>query len=152
MEAQAAFSSMLDYAQGFKAMFAKEDFNVLLEYHHWNYTIELISRLEPRSSKVYPLSSIEQKEVDIFFKENLYTGQIQSFKFSMTALVFFIKKKNGSLHLVWNYWSLNSMTIKNKYPLFLISKLISQLCRTKYFIKLNICWSLNNVYIKSKDE
>jgi len=103
MEAQAAFSSMLDYAQGFKAMFAKEDFNVLLEYHHWNYTIELISRLEPRSSKVYPLSSIEQKEVDIFFKENLYTGQIQSFKFSMTALVFFIKKKNGSLHLVWNY-------------------------------------------------
>jgi len=34
MEAQAAFSSMLDYAQGFEAVFAKEDFDVLLEYHH----------------------------------------------------------------------------------------------------------------------
>ena len=44
------------------------------------------------------------------------------------------------------------MTIKNKYSLFFISKLISQLCKIKYFIKLNIYWSFNNVYIKSKDE
>ena len=44
------------------------------------------------------------------------------------------------------------MIVKNKYPLLLISKLISQLCRAKYFTKLDIYWGFNNVWIKSGDE
>jgi len=43
----------------------------------------------------------------------------------MAALVFFIKKKDGSLQLVQDYQALNSMTVKNKYPLLLISELVS---------------------------
>jgi len=53
----------------------------------------------------------------------------------MAALVFFIKKKNGSLQLVQDYRALNSMTVKNKYPLPLISKLMSQLRGARYFTK-----------------
>jgi len=45
----------------------------------------------------------------------------------MAAPVFFIKKKDGSLQLVQDYRVLNSMTVKNKYPLPLISELVSQL-------------------------
>ena len=44
------------------------------------------------------------------------------------------------------------MTIKNRYPLSLISKLISQLCGAKYFTKLDVCWSFNNICIKPRDE
>ena len=44
------------------------------------------------------------------------------------------------------------MTIKNKYPLSLISKLVSQLCRARYFTKLNVQWGFNNICIKSRDE
>jgi len=57
----------------------------------------------------------------------------------MVTLVFFIKKKNSLLCLVQDYCSLNAMTIKNKYPLPLISKLVLQLHGAKYFTKLNIC-------------
>jgi len=56
----------------------------------------------------------------------------------MVASVFFIKKKNSSLCLVQDYWALNFITIKNKYPFLLISELVLQLCRAKYFIKLDI--------------
>jgi len=42
----------------------------------------------------------------------------------MAAPVFFIKKKNGLLWLVQDYRALNSMMVKNKYPLPLISELI----------------------------
>jgi len=42
-------------------------------------------------------------------------------------LVFFIKKKNRSLYLVQDYWSFNTLIIKNKYLLLLISKLIIKL-------------------------
>ena len=70
----------------------------------------------------------------------------------MAAPVFFIKKKDGSLQLVQDYRVLNFMTVKNKYPLLLISELVLQLCGAKYFTKLNVCWDFNNVHIKPGDE
>ena len=40
------------------------------------------------------------------------------------------------------------MTIKNSYPLPLISELIDKLKGAKMFTKLNIHWGYNNVQIK----
>jgi len=56
----------------------------------------------------------------------------------MASPVSFIKKKDGSLRLVQDYRMLNDMTVKNKYPLPLISELVNQLCRAKYFTKLDV--------------
>jgi len=70
----------------------------------------------------------------------------------MAAPVFFIKKKDGLLWLVQDYRALNSMTVKNKYSLLLISELISQLYRARYFTKLDVCWGFNNICIKPRDE
>jgi len=66
--------------------------------------------------------------------------------------MFFIKKKDGSLQLVQDYRALNTMTVKNRYPLPLISELISQLQGAKYFTKLDVYWGFNNVCIKPGDE
>jgi len=70
----------------------------------------------------------------------------------MVAPVFFIKKKDGSLRLVQDYRALNFITVKNKYPLSLISELVSQLYGAKYFTKLDVYWGFNNVCIKPGDE
>jgi len=92
-----------DCVRGFESVFAKEDFDILLEHRQWDHAIELILGSEPKSSKVYPLSLVEQKELDSFLEENLRTGQIHPFKSPMAAPVFFIKKKDGSLRLVQDY-------------------------------------------------
>jgi len=70
----------------------------------------------------------------------------------MAAPVFFIKKKDGSLHLVQDYRALNAVTVKNKYPLPLISELVSQLRGAQYFTKLDVRWGFNNIRIKPGDE
>jgi len=70
----------------------------------------------------------------------------------MAVPVFFIKKKDGSLWLVQDYHALNTITMKNRYPLPLIFKLVIQLCRAWYFTKLDVCWGFNNVRIKPGDE
>jgi len=57
----------------FQSVFAKKDFNILLEHHKWDHVIELIPRAEPKSSKVYPLSPLEQAELDAFLEKNLHT-------------------------------------------------------------------------------
>ena len=89
-----------DCVREFKSIFAKEDFDVLPEHRQWDHAIELIPGLESKSSKVYSLSPVEQKELDSFLEKNLCTGRICPSKSSMAALVFFIKKKDGSLQLI----------------------------------------------------
>jgi len=42
--------------------------------------------------------------------------------------VFFIKKKEGSLCLVQDYWRLNEIMVKNSYPLPLVSNMLTRLC------------------------
>ena len=136
----------------FRSVFAKEDFDILPEHHKWDHMIELTPGAEPKSSKVYPLSPLEQKELNAFLEENLYTRRIRPSKSPIAAPMFFIKKKDGSLQLVQDYRTLNAMTIKNRYLLPLISKLVSQLCGAKYFTKLDVYWGFNNVRIKPRDE
>jgi len=92
-----------DCVKGFESVFTKKDFDILPEHRQWDHAIELIPDSEPKSSKVYPLSPVEQKELDSFLEENLHTGQIHPSKSPMAAPVFFIKKKDGSLWLVQDY-------------------------------------------------
>jgi len=42
--------------------------------------------------------------------------------------------------------------IKNKIPLILIGKVIDKLKDAKYFNKLDLIWSYNNIQIKEEDE
>jgi len=152
LETKKGLLTLPDCAKGFESVFAKEDFDILPEHRQWDHAIELIPGSEPKSSKVYPLSPVEQKELDSFLEENLHTGRICSSKSSMAAPVFFIKKKDSSLWLVQDYRALNSMTVKNKYPLSLISELVSQPHGARYFTKLDVCWGFNNVRIKPGDK
>ena len=78
-------------------MFSKQSFDILPESREWGHAMEIIPGSKPTGCKVYPLSLVEQKELDTFLKENLETGQIQLSKSLMSSPVFFIKKKDGSL-------------------------------------------------------
>jgi len=75
-ETQATTTLLPAYVVEFQSVFAKEDFDILLEHRKWDHAIELIPGAEPKSSKVYPLSPLEQMELDAFLEENLRTGQI----------------------------------------------------------------------------
>ena len=136
----------------YKAVFSKESFDELPVRKQWDHAIELKPGSEPHRCKVYPLSPNEQAELDAFLDENLKSGRITPSKSPMASPVFFVKKKDGSLRLVQDYRKLNDMTIKNAYPLPLISELINKLSKAKYFTKLDVRWGYNNVRMKEGDE
>jgi len=85
------------YIQKFKFIFAKNDFDILSEYCHWNHTIELTLETEPKSLEIYPLLLSEQIKLDTFFAGNLCICRIYPSKSPIATLVFFIKKKDDSL-------------------------------------------------------
>ena len=141
-----------DHLREFSSVFSKESFDVLPDPKPWDHAIELVPGEKQSGCKVYPLSPSKQKELDAFLQENLKSGRIRPSKSPMASLVFFIKKKDGTLRLVQDYRTLNAIMVKNKYPLPLISELIEKLRGAKYFTKLDIRWGFNNVRMKEGDE
>jgi hypothetical protein len=87
----------------FEDLFVKSSFDHLLDRKIWDHAIELVPGAKTSSCKVYPLTPNEQSEMDAFIHENLSSGQIRPSKSPMASPVFFIKKKDGTLHLVQDY-------------------------------------------------
>jgi len=101
----------------------------------------------PKKGKIYPLSRVEREEVQEFVKDQLNKGYIRPSKSLQMSLVLFVPKKNRKKKMVQDYQYLNSWTIKNNYPLPLISDLIDSIGK-----KMDLRWEYNNVRIKEGDE
>ena len=54
--------------------------------------------------------------------------------------------------MVQDYRYLNEWTIKNNYPLPLISDVLENIGTKKVFIKMDLRWGYNNMRIKEEDE
>ena len=66
--------------------------------------------------------------------------------------VFFVGKKDSSKRIVIDYHNLNNQTIKNNYPLPLITELIDNIGSKKVFTKMNLRWRFNNIRIKENNK
>ena len=143
---------MPSHLHEFADIFLKEGFNELPPHHEWDHAIKLVPGARLRDCKVYPLSPGQQRELDTFIEENLTSQWIRPSKSPLASPFFFIQKKDGSLRPVQDYRYLNSITIKNKYPLPLISDLIDKLKNVTIFTMFDVWWGYNNIRIRPGDE
>ena len=118
----------------------------------WDHAIELKKGFVLRKGKVYPLSREEREEVRKFIQEQLRKGYIRPLKSPQMAPVFFVGKEDGKKRMVQDYRYLNEWTIKNNYPLPLISDIVENIGTKKVFTKMDLRWGYNNVRIKKGDE
>ncbi len=118
----------------------------------WDHKIDLKPGFKPTKGKTYHLTQEEDLELQKFIKEQLDKGYIRPSESEQTASFFFVGKKDGKLRPVQDYRTLNEWTVKNNYPLPLISDLLDKLKGAKYFTKLDIRWGYNNVRIRKGDE
>ncbi|KAI5115596.1 hypothetical protein M0805_003691 [Coniferiporia weirii] len=128
---------------------AAECFPISCPYDH---TINLKPDFIPRDCKLYPLSPKEQLALDQFLEENLRKGYIRPSKSPMASPFFFVGKKDNELRACQDYRTLNEGTVKNAYPLPLISELMDKLKGVKYFTKLDLRSGYNNIRIKDGDQ
>jgi len=98
------------------------------------------------------LTKLEREELKKQLKELLDKGFIRKSTSPAGAPVLFVRKKDGTLRLVIDYRKLNEMTIRNSYPLPLISELLDRVKGAKIFTKLDLKSAYNLVRIKEGDE
>ena len=109
-------------------------------------------KFTPSKAKVYPLSQNERDKVQKFVEDHLRKGYIRSSKSQQTLPVFFVGKKDRGKWMVMDYCKLNRQTMKNNYPLPLITGLVDNMESKRVFTKMDLRWGYNNVQIKEGDE
>ncbi|KIO15013.1 hypothetical protein M404DRAFT_78252, partial [Pisolithus tinctorius Marx 270] len=121
---------------------------------HWEYDlkIELEEGTTPPVGTIYSLSPVELQALQAFIDENLTTGFIRPTSSPYAAPVLFIKKKDGSLRLCVDFWGLNKLTKKDRYPLPLISDLLDSPSHAKIYTKIDLRHAYHLVRIAPRDE
>jgi len=123
----------------------------------WDHAIDVKEDFKPSKAKVYPLSRNEREEVQKFVDKHLKKGYIRPSKSQQTSPVFFVGKKDGGKkdggkHMVMDYRKLNRQTVKNNYPLPLITELVDNMGSKRVLTKMDLWWGYNNVRVKEGDE
>jgi hypothetical protein len=80
-------------------IFSETTFDSLPECHKWDHTIELEQEPSPGFQKVYPMTLIEQTEMDAFLEEALATGCIRQSNSHLELLSSSSRSKMGSFTL-----------------------------------------------------
>jgi len=135
-----------------KKVFGKMELERMPTRKIWDHAIDLKETFKPLKGRIYPLSKDESKEIQKFVDDQLRKGYIRPSKSPQTLLVFFMGKKDGKKRMVMDYHSLNEQTVKNNYPLLLITDLIDNMGGKKVFTKMDLQWGFNNIRIKERDK
>ena len=132
--------------------FSKAGADQLPPRRKYDHAIELEEGKEPPFGSIYPLSPAESKELKEWIEENLQQGFIRNSKAPARAPILFVWKKDGTLQLCHDFRGLNAVTIKNRYPLPLISECLDRLGHAKVFSRLDLWGAYNLLRIKEGDE
>ena len=125
-------------------VFSKKISEWMLTRKLWDHMIDTKKGFVPRKRKVYPLLREEREEVCKFISEQLRKEYIRPSKLPQIAPVFFIGKNDGKKQMVQNYRYFNEWTIKNNYPLSLISNIVENIGTKKYLQR----WSRDIIMYK----
>ena len=86
----------------------------------------------------YRMAPAELKELKVQLQELLDKGFVRPSVSPWGAPVLFVKKKDGTLRMCIDYWQINKVTVKNKYPLARIEDLFDQLKGAGVFLKIDL--------------
>lgn len=104
-----------------RAVFSRSRATSLPPNRPYDCSIELIPATIPPRERLYSLSFPECEALEKYLSDSLDAGTIVPSSSPASAGFFFVKKKDGSLCPFIDYRGLNDITVKNRYPLLLMS-------------------------------
>lgn len=136
----------------FPDVFTETNADILPEHRPFDCEIILKPDVKLPHARVYNLTEKETQAMKDYVDENLEKGFIRPSTSPTAAPCFFVGKKDGGLRVCVDYRGLNDITVKNCYPIPLISDLIRTLAKAKIFSALDLKGAYNLLRIKKGHE
>uniref|UniRef100_A0A671VHH1 Uncharacterized protein n=2 Tax=Sparus aurata TaxID=8175 RepID=A0A671VHH1_SPAAU len=135
-----------------RQVFSKTRALSLPPHRSYDCAIDLLPGSTIPKGRLYSVSGPEKAAMTDYISASLEAGLIRQSSSPAGAGFFFVKKKDGSLRPCIDYSPLNDITIKNRYPLPLMSSVFDQLQQAKIFTKLDLRNAYHLVRIREGDE
>ena len=136
----------------FVEVFSKTKAETLAPHRPIDHAIDIERGYQLPYGQIYNLSEVELRTLKAYIETNLANGFIQRSASPAAAPILFAKKKDGGLILCVDYRALNKATVKNRYPLPLISEMLDRLRGARIFTKLDLRNAYHLIRIKEGDE
>lgn len=118
----------------------------------YDHHIQLHSATQPTNARPYKYPYYQNEEIEKLVKEMLKVGIIQPNQSPYASPIFLVRKVDESWRMCIDYQTLNKDTIKVKFPIPNITKLLDELNGSEFFFKLDLRSGYHQIYIKPKDE
>ena len=87
-------------------------------------------------------------EIEKSIKELLAMGHIRPRRSPFAYSVVLVLKKDDTMRMCIDYQALNKKTIKNRYPILNIYKLMDKLHGVVFFSNINLCFRYHQINIR----
>ncbi|GJZ70861.1 putative reverse transcriptase domain-containing protein, partial [Tanacetum coccineum] len=111
----------------------------------------MIPGAAPVARAPYRLAPFKMKELLKQLQELSDKGFIRPSSSPWGALVLFVKKNDGSFKMCIDYWELNKLTVKNRYPLLRIDDLFDQLQGSIIYSKIDLRPGYHQLRVREQD-
>ena len=133
-------------------VFSEELSDSLNTHDQVEHPIDLLPGKLPRGGPIYNMSHDELAAIRDYLKSALEKDWIRPSSSQVGSPVLFVKKADGSLRLCVDYRGLNEVTVKNNYPLPLLSETLERFAHAKHFTKIDIRNAYHRIRVRKGDE
>lgn len=129
-----------------------EDPKTLPPQRSYDHAIPLVPGSVPINSRPYHYSPHHKTEIENQVQQLLQSGLIEHSHSPFASPVLLVKKKDGSWRFCVDYRKLNTMTIKNRFPMPIIEEILDELHGSQCFTKLDMRSGYHQVRMLPEDE
>lgn len=99
---------------------------------------KIVTSASPIKQRYYPVSPVVQKAIDEQLDEMLRDGIVEPSNSPWASPIVLVKKKDGSYRFCVDYRKLNKVTVRDAYPIPMVSNTLDKLRNAKYLTTLDI--------------
>ena len=120
------------------SIFIRQQTNKLPSHSGYDHHIKLVEGAEAPWGPLDGMSEQELRGLREWLDTQVAAGKITKSNSSAGAPILLVKKPDGSFHLCVDYRASHKVTVKNRYPLPLMTELSERLNTAKVFTKLDL--------------
>lgn len=117
-----------------------------------DHAIHLLPGAVPVNVRPYRYSPLQKDEIERQVAEMIAAGTIVPSIGPFASPVLLVKKKDGTWRFCVDYRKLNSITLKNPFPMPIVDELLDELGGSKWFSKLDLRDGYHQIRMVPEDE